>query len=188
MLHPAYQGLLAWPLWPDRRRCHHHGWPVRPCDPPRRRAPDSAKSSASHLERSGRLYGLRQRLTRDFAKNCASSRERSDRLCGPPRRRVGGSARSFSSHPVRPYRPCWRSAVDAPRSLTQIRGLKCGRPELVPEPLLLSSTITTSGSLNPASTRVAARPMPRPRPAQTTRQLIDECERSRKEISSSGLW
>jgi len=183
MLHPVNQGLLAWPLWPDHPRCRHHGWLVHPCDPPRRRAPGSARSYASRLERSGRLYGLRQRLIRGFVKNCAWIRGRSDRLCGPPPRPVAGSARRISSRPARPYRPCWRSAVDALRSLTQNRDSKSGRPELVPEPLLLSSTKTTSGSLNPASTRVSARPMPR-------RRLESERKVSRdrnRPVSSSGL-
>src|SRR5882757_3647720 len=186
MPHPAVR-LLARPLWPDHPRCRHHGWLVHPCDRPRQPVRDSAKSCASRPERSGRPYGLRQRLIRDSAKNSASSQGRSDRPCGRPRRRVGGSARSFFSRPARPYRPCWRSAVAAPRSLTQIRGLKCGRPELVPEPLLLSSTKTISVSLNPASTEVAARAMPRPPPGTNNLWFGKKCERRRKAISSSGL-
>src|SRR6185437_854091 len=121
-----------------------HGSPVRPCDRPRRRAPDSARSCASRPGHSARPYGRRWRQARDFARNCVSSLERSVRPFGPPPPRDADSARSSSSRPAPPYRPCWRSGAAARRSWKRIPDWtygppSCVRRDLIPEPSLLSS-------------------------------------------------
>src|SRR5580692_7070008 len=96
-----------------RRR---HDWPAHPCGPPRRRAPDSARSCVSRQARSARPY---------------------DR----PRLPAVGSARNYASRREPLCHPYLRSAAAAPGSLTRIHDWMYVRPELVREPSLLSSTV-----------------------------------------------